>query len=204
MITELSLSDWVAFAAHFALLSLLAVGGAIATAPDMHRYLVDDQAWLSDAQFSTGIALAQAAPGPNVLFVALLGWQVGLNAGGGVAMGWHAWPLGMLGVVLSMVAMLLPSSVLTYGATQWAHRNQHLLVVQAFKVGLAPLVVALMLATAWLMAAPAGLNTAAYGLAQPWGAWGLSVFSALAIWKTRVHMLWLLGMGAAAGAMGWV
>lgn len=204
MTVHLSPTDWVAFAAHFALLSLLAVGGAIATAPDMHRYLVDEQAWLSDAQFSTGIALAQAAPGPNVLFVALLGWQVGVNACGGVAVGWHAWPLGMIGVVLSMVAMLLPSSVLTYGATQWAHRNQHLLAVKAFKVGLAPLVVSLMLATAWLMAAPARWGTAAPWLAQPWVAWGLSVFSALVIWKTRVHMLWLLGAGAAAGAMGWV
>ena len=58
---------------HFLLLSLLAVGGAITTAPDMHRYLVTQQHWLSDAQFTSSIAIAQAAPGPNVLFVAVLG-----------------------------------------------------------------------------------------------------------------------------------
>ena len=55
---------------HFLVLSLLAVGGAITTAPDMHRYLVTEQHWLSDAQFTSSIAIAQAAPGPNVLFVA--------------------------------------------------------------------------------------------------------------------------------------
>ena len=78
-----TLPNWVDLFGHFASLSLLAVGGAITTAPDMHRYLVHQNAWLSDAQFSSSIALSQAAPGPNVLFVALLGWNVGLNAGGG-------------------------------------------------------------------------------------------------------------------------
>ena len=58
------------------LLSLLAVGGAITTAPDMQRYLVGEQGWMSDAQFTAGVAIAQAAPGPNILFVAVMGWHV--------------------------------------------------------------------------------------------------------------------------------
>jgi len=86
-----TLASWLDLFTHFASLSLLAVGGAITTAPDMHRYLVGEQGWLSDAQFSSSIALSQAAPGPNVLFVALLGWNVGLNAGGGPAAGAVAW-----------------------------------------------------------------------------------------------------------------
>ena len=74
--------DWVELFLHYLSLSLLSIGGAITTAPDMHRFLVDQQHWLTDAQFNASIAIAQAAPGPNVLFVALLGWNVGLNAGG--------------------------------------------------------------------------------------------------------------------------
>ena len=58
------------------MLWLLAVGGAITTAPDMHRFVVDEHHWLTDAQFSASVALAQAAPGPNVLFVAVIGWNV--------------------------------------------------------------------------------------------------------------------------------
>ena len=87
MIITLSNADWLALLTHFLSLSLLAVGGAITTAPDMHRYLVTQQHWLSDSQFTSSIALAQSAPGPNVLFIALFGWNVGMNAGGGVAAG---------------------------------------------------------------------------------------------------------------------
>ena len=74
-------ADWLTLFMHFASLSLLGVGGAITTSADMHRFLVDKQGWLADAQFNSSIALAQAAPGPNILFVALMGWNVGLNTG---------------------------------------------------------------------------------------------------------------------------
>jgi chromate transporter len=72
MTISLSHQDWLDFFVHFASLSLLGIGGAITTAPDMHRYLVDERNWLTDASFSSSIALAQSAPGPNVLFVALM------------------------------------------------------------------------------------------------------------------------------------
>ena len=84
----LGAGDWLHLFLYYLSLSLLAVGGAIATAPDMHRFLVERQAWLTDPQFSASIAIAQAAPGPNVLFVALLGWNVGVNAGGPGLAGW--------------------------------------------------------------------------------------------------------------------
>ena len=74
--------DWLNLFLYYISISLLAVGGAIATAPDMHRFLVERQGWLTDLQFNASIAIAQAAPGPNVLFIALLGRNVGINAGG--------------------------------------------------------------------------------------------------------------------------
>ena len=82
MSITLAPADWLQLFLHFCTLSLLAVGGAITVAPDMHRFLVDQKAWISDPQFSASIAIAQAAPGPNVLFVGLMGWHVGLNAAG--------------------------------------------------------------------------------------------------------------------------
>jgi chromate transporter len=139
--------NWLDLFTHFASLSLLGVGGAITTAPDMHRYLVYQNGWLSESQFTSSIALSQAAPGPNVLFVALLGWNVGLNAGGGPGAGGIAWALAFLGVLVTMVAILLPSSVLTYTATRWAHQNRELRAVRAFKTGMAPIVIALLIAS---------------------------------------------------------
>jgi len=182
--------DWLHLFTHFLSLSLLAVGGAITTAPDMHRFLVDQQGWLSDDQFNASIAIAQAAPGPNVLFVALMGWNVGLNAGGL----WHA----LLGVLVSMLGIILPSSALTYFASRWGHQNRELRAVRAFKQGMAPIVIALLVATGWLLASAHG------DPARDWPLWLTTVVSALLVWRTRLHLLWLLGAGALLGWYGLV
>ncbi|WP_382200135.1 chromate transporter [Hydrogenophaga defluvii] len=191
-------ANWLELFTHFATLSLLGVGGAITTAPDMHRYLVHQQGWLSDAQFTSSIALSQAAPGPNVLFVALLGWNLGLNAAGGPAAGAIAWWTALLGVVVTLTAIMLPSSVLTYTATRWAHHNRELRAVRAFKTGMAPIVIALLVATGWLL-------TAAHDQpARDWPLWLLTAGATLVVWRTKVHLLWLLGTGALLGAAGLV
>ena len=195
---DLSAADWLALFGHFLSLSLLAVGGAITTAPDMHRYLVDQRHWLTDPQFTSSIAIAQAAPGPNVLFVGLMGWNVGLNAGGGSGAGWHAYALGLLGLMVAMVGILLPSGVLTYTATRWAHQHRELRAVRAFKAGMAPIVVALLIATGWL------LTAAQNQPARDWPLWALTAVSALIVWRTKVHLLWLIGAGAVLGMLGLV
>ena len=198
MSITLTPADWLALWTHFLSLSLLAVGGAISTAPDMHRYLVDARHWLTEGQFTSSIAIAQAAPGPNVLFVGLMGWNVGLNAGGGAAAGWHAYGLGLLGLGIAMVGILLPSGVLTYAATRWAHKNRELRAVRAFKTGMAPIVIALLVATGWLL-------TAAHNApARDWRLWLLTAAAALIVWRTRLHLLWLIGTGAVLGMLGWV
>lgn len=198
MSLTLTAADWLAFLTHFMSLSLLAVGGAITTAPDMHRYLVTEQQWLSDGQFTSSIALAQAAPGPNVLFVALLGWNVGMNAGGGITAGAAAWAYAALGVGITMMGIMLPSTTLTFMAARWGHRNRELRSVRAFKQGMAPIVVALLIATGWILAASQG------SLPQHWHLWLVTAISALLVWRTRLHLLWMLGAGALLGWLGWV
>ena len=183
-----SLQDWFTLFFHYLTLSLLSVGGAITTAPDMHRFLVDQQHWLTDAQFNASIAIAQAAPGPNVLFVALLGWNVGLSAGGMLA--------GLLGVLLSLLGILIPSTVLTYAAAQWGYRNRDLRAVRAFKQGMAPIVVALLIATGWILASANGSSL------KDWPVWLVTMVTALIVWLTRTHLLWLLGAGALLGWYG--
>ncbi|MDR7376798.1 chromate transporter [Rhodoferax ferrireducens] len=183
-------SEWFQLFWHFISLSLLAVGGAITAVPDMHRYLVDQQHWLSEEQFNASIAIAQAAPGPNVLFIALMGWNVGLNAGG--------YSLALLGMACTMFGILLPSTVLTWLSVRWGHRNREMRAVRAFKQGMAPIVIALMLATGWL------LSSAQHGPHGDWPLWLLTGVSALVVWRTKLHLLWLLGFGALLGALGWV
>lgn len=197
-VLHLGAADWLSMFQHFASLSLLAVGGAITTAPDMHRYLVDETGWLSEAQFTSSIALAQAAPGPNILFVALMGWNLGLNAGAGLGGGAISAVLAGMGVVVAMLGIMLPSSVLTYTATRWAHQHRDNIGIRAFKSGMAPIVIALLLATAWLL-------TAAHN--QPvrdWPLYAVTLVIMALVWRTKVHMLWLIGAGAVLGALGWV
>jgi len=178
-------TDWLNLFGHYLLLSLMSVGGAISTMPEMHRFLVEQHHWLTQAQFNESIALAQAAPGPNVLFVALMGWNVGMNAG---SMG-----AALLGVAVTMLGIMIPSTVLTYVAAQWGHRNRELRAVRAFKQGMAPIVIALLLSTSFLLGAAGG------NPARDWPLWLLAVVSGLVIWRTRIHLLWLLALGALAG-----
>lgn len=194
----MSSSDWLALLSHFMALSLLAIGGAITTVPDMQRFLVQEQHWLLDSQFSASIALAQAAPGPNVLFVALLGWQIGLNAGGGLGAGWPAVFSAALGMSLAMLGILLPSTTLTFAVTRWVHQNRELRAVRAFKQGMAPIVLALLLATGWILASNLG-----NGIAD-WPLWLLSSVSVVLVWRTRLHLLWLLGAGGVLGWFNWI
>jgi chromate transporter len=189
-VIALAAADWLSLFVHYLALSLLAVGGAITTAPDMHRYLVQEKAWLSDPQFSASISIAQAAPGPNVLFIALLGWNVGLNAGG--------LPTALLGMVICMLGIMIPSTTLTYAAARWGHANRELRAVRAFKQGMAPVVIALLVATGWILATANGYEL------KNWPTWLVAAATTVVVWRTKVHLLWLLGIGAALGWVGWI
>ena len=176
---SIGMAEWLQLFSHFMTLSLLAVGGAIATVPDMQRFVVREQRWLDDADFSTCIALGQAAPGPNVLFVALIGFSVG----------------GLAGVVATMAGTLLPSTTLALAASRWGERRRQARGLRAFTAGLAPISIGLLIATGWILLQPAGLR------------WQPAVLVAGAVWlmlRTRRSPLWAIAAGAVVGAMGWV
>ncbi|HJV97031.1 MAG TPA: chromate transporter [Albitalea sp.] len=162
---------------QFLLLSLLAVGGAIATAPDMHRYVVADHHWITDAQFTASVAIAQAAPGPNVLFVAVIGWNVA----------------GPLGALATMAGIMLPSTALTLWVTRWGRARSETRGVRAFTTGMAPITLGLLLATGWLLAGPAAGHAGAMLLV------GATVLGML---RTRLSPMWAVAVGALAGALG--
>lgn len=163
--------------AHFMLLSMLAVGGAITTAPDMQRYLVHEQGWITDAQFTASVAIAQSAPGPNILFVAL----VGLNVAG------------LAGVLATMVGIMLPSSLLAWTVGRLRRQRRNSMVLRAFTAGLTPLTLGLLLSTGWVLMAPTR---------QHWGTAVLVLVTVLAMVRTKISPLWLIALGAVAGMLG--
>ncbi len=169
---------WLSLFTHFLMLSLLAVGGAITVAPDMHRLLVNEMSLITDAQFNASIAIGQAAPGPNVLFVAVMGYQAA----------------GIMGVIATFAGIMLPSTTLAFAAARWGQARQDWRGVQAFKAGMAPMVIALMFATGWVLSAHA----------PTWQLVLLTIAAAILVWRTRIHLLILIAVGALLGGMGWL
>jgi len=162
---------------------MLAVGGAITTVPDMHRFIVAEHHWLTDAQFTASIAIAQAAPGPNVLFVAVLGWNVA----------------GALGALATMTGILIPSTALSLWATRWGSQRRDTRGVRAFTTGLTPLTLGLLLSTGWVLAEPY-LRSADHR----WGALALIAVTALVMLRTKLSPIWLVALGMVVGGLGWV
>jgi len=185
---SMSLSDWWVLLQNFMIFSIVAVGGPLVLLPEMRRFLVVDHGWLTDDQVSASVVIAQASPGPNLLFIALFGWNVGLNAGG-------VW-LALFGAVVCMVGSLLPSCALIYATAHWVHRNSHRSFVKAFKQGMSPVVVSLLICSGWTLA------TAGTSLLHDWPLWLVSIITtALVLWS-RLHMFWLLAAGGLLGATG--
>lgn len=183
MTTGFLLADLPAFFLHFLTLSLLSIGGAMSTAPDMHRYLVQEQGWLDDSAFTTAIALAQGAPGPNVLFVPVLGFQVA----------------GLTGAAAALVGILLPSTLLSLGVSRWGSKRRDTPAARAFTGGLAPVTVGLMFASAWVLALPF-IREPAHRLSGI----ALILATAIVMHRTRLAPIWLIAVGGIAGALGWV
>jgi chromate transporter len=118
--------------------------------------------------------------------------------GAGLGGGWLSVALSTLGVFLSLLGIMLPSSVLTYTTTQWAHRHRDKQGIKAFKLGMAPVVIALLISTGWILTASHDNPI------QDWGLWLLTGASMFLVWLTRIHLLWVLVAGAAIGGLGWV
>lgn len=194
----MSALDWWHYGLFHLSVSLLAVGGAVTLVPDLYRYAVTAHSLLSAAQFKHALVLAQAAPGPNVLYIALVGWQVGVNAVGPGASGWVAACLGALGLMVGLLGVLLPSSILTLAFARWCNRHGGWLGIQAFRQGMGPIVVGVLLSGAWLLARADGHWAASGGL------WVVSGVCTVLVWRTRLHLLWMLSVGALVGAAGWI
>jgi chromate transporter len=163
-------------AVQFAILSLFAVGGAMAVVPEMHRQAVDVSRWMTDRQFADLFAIAQAAPGPNIIIVTLIGYQAA----------------GFAGAIVATLAMCGPACVLTYHVARVFDRFRDAkwrIVIQA---GLVPVSVGLFAAGAFIIARAADRNVATFAITLATG---------LVTYFTRFNPLWLF---AAAGMLGYL
>ncbi len=162
---------------EFALLSFVAFGGASALLPELHRVVVDNHHWLDTTTFTHLYAIAQAAPGPNVLVVTLIGWQVA----------------GLAGALAATLAMCLPMSIVIYLLIDRWESFAGKRWQRAISLGVAPLAVGLIFSGATLIAQSAALG---------WAAWVLVAATVVANLRTKLHPLWFIAVGAVLGLLG--
>ena len=160
-------------------LSLLAFGGANAVIPEMQRQVVDVHHWMSAHEFAALYALAQAAPGPNMMVVSLVGWRVA----------------GVWGALVTTGAVAAPSSILTLLVSGVWYRFKDAKWRKALQAGLQPVTAGLIMASAALLVQSTVVDVAAAAVGIV--ALGLFIF-------TKVHPLLILAAAAVSGAIGLV
>jgi chromate transporter len=158
------------------LLSLVAVGGVNAILPELHRLVVAG-GWLSGREFTALYALAQAAPGPNVIFVTLLGWQLA----------------GIAGALCATAAICGPSFIVAYLVARLAAAQGDSSWFRLIRRALVPLTTGLVVASACLLTEAAAQGIAGYLVT---GA------TAAVLLATRLNPLWLLAAAGGAGVAG--
>ena len=168
----------------FSSLSLLSIGGGNTVLPEMHYKTVGDYHWMTDSQFADVFAISQAAPGPSILIVTLVGYKAGLTAGGEL--------MGVLGAVLATAAMIVPAGLLVYFVVQIWERAKNSPVRHAIEKGFAPLTVGLVLASGYVMSRAAD---------HDWRAYLLTGVCTLVFVFTKINPLIVV---AIAGFLGWM
>ncbi|MCW0140963.1 chromate transporter [Burkholderia pseudomallei] len=166
-----------ALAVIFGQLSLLAFGGGNTILPEMQRQVVDVHHWMSAQAFTALFALAQAAPGPNMMIVPLVGWHVA------------SWP----GLLVSSIAKFGPSSIVTMAALHAWERFKDKPWRRYVQQGMMPVTAGLVVASAVLISEASNCSALQ---------WGITAAVAALAYRTRVHPLWLLAGGALAGLVG--
>ncbi|WP_337269630.1 chromate transporter [Oryzifoliimicrobium ureilyticus] len=161
----------------FTELSLLAFGGGNTILPEMQRRVVEVQHWMTPQEFSALFALAQAAPGPNLMVVPLVGWHVA----------------GLAGLLVSSAAKFVPSSLVTIFVIKAWERFKDRPWRRIVQAGLVPVTAGLVLASAIVI----GEATA-----QSWALAAITLGVAVAMLTTRMHPLVALAAGAALGIVG--
>jgi len=160
----------------FGTLSLLAIGGANAVLPEMHRLVVEVHGWMDDATFSQLFALAQAAPGPNILAASVMGWHIA----------------GPSGMAMATIGMLLPAAILAFTMQGLTHRLRGNTWLKPAQFGLVPLAVGLIAGSGVIMAQAAGTD---------WLSFAIIAVSTVFVWRTKYSPLWVLAGGGALGLL---
>ena len=162
---------------RFFVLAFLAIGGVNAALPEVHRQVVEVEHWMANSEFAAYFAIANAAPGPNLLIVTLVGWHVA----------------GVVGALVSTLSMVGPTSVMVYVVFRIWDKFGDALWRRPVQNGLSAVTVGLLAASAFLLARASDTG---------WVTLAITVATGIVSYLTRLNPLWAFAVAAAIGAAG--
>jgi chromate transporter len=145
--------------------------------PEMHRQVVELNGWMNNADFAALFAIAQAAPGPNVIFVSLIGWKLA----------------GIPGALVCTFGMCAPSALLAFTVGRLWDRFRHSPWRQAIERGLAPITIGLVLGSGCLLVQATGTR---------WPLLAVAAITAVLSYRSSNNPLWWLAGAAVLGGVG--
>ena len=164
---------------HSLALWFVAVGGPSTILPDFHRYIVEAHQLMTSAQFVDLYTLAQVAPGPNAMYVTLIGWHLA----------------GLAGVAATTIPLLIPSTTLTLLVGHLNERYPNAPIGRVIRHGLMPITIGLTFASATILMRAVN---------HDWRGYVLTLLTVAIVLYKPWNPLWLLAAGALAGMTGLV
>ncbi|MEF2964413.1 chromate transporter [Paenibacillus sp. M1] len=158
--------DWLNLLLGFLIANLLGYGGGPSSIPLMYEEIVPHYRWLTDSEFSSMLALANALPGP-------ISTKIAAYVGYGV-MGWA-------GVLLALAATVLPSAVGLILLLRLLHKYRQSKVVKGMTLMVQPVVAVMMVTLTWQMAEE---PMASIGI---WQTLGIAAVAFWAMERRKIH-----------------
>jgi chromate transporter len=134
---------------------------------------------MTSMQFAEIYTLAQVAPGPNVMYVTLIGWHLA---------GWA-------GAAATTLPLLVPATTLTLLVGHLNERYSNAPIGRAIRRGLTPITIGLTFASASILLRVVN---------HDWRGYLLTLFTVVVVLLKPWNPLWLLAAGALAGMVGLV
>jgi chromate transporter len=198
---------WVASSLFFGKTALVTFGGAYAVLAYVAQRAVETYGWLSAGEMLDGLGLAETTPGPLILVLQFVGFLAAFREPGALS------PLlaGSLGALLTLWVVFAPSFLWIFVGAPYveALRGRRALTAALSAVTAAVVGVVLSLAV-WfalhvlfaevrsVQSGPFHLDLPVLASFDPLAA-GIAALAALALFRFKLGMVWVLGLAALAG-----
>ena len=160
----------------FATISIVLFGGAYVGIPLIQEIIVHDLHWLTQEEFTYGLAVGQITPGPIVISAAFIGYKVA-----------YIW-----GAVVATIGIFLPPFILMIAGANLLERFKKSSEIQAAMKGIRPAVIGMIFAAFWIVGKTASPS---------WISLIIFLVSLFALIRWRINVVWIIPFSGLVGLL---